>query len=186
MGNSKLTGRLKDMTFTRTGKQIISLEVNEDFRNEFDTLAESDLDIEIKKHRKKRSLDASAYCWVLCDKLAQKLGKSKDEIYREQIKHIGGVSEIVCVQKQAIEKLVDVWCNRGLGWQVDVMPSKIDGCVNAVLYYGSSTYDTKQMSDLISHLVQDCENLGISTMTPAEVDSLLSLWGKKEKEKEHE
>ena len=167
------------MTFTRSGKQIISVEVNEDFRNGFDALAEADLDIEIKKHRKKRSLDASAYCWVLCDKLASKLNKSKDEVYRDEIKHIGGVSEVVCVQTKAVEKLIEAWSNRGLGWQVDVMPSKIDGCTNCVLYYGSSTYDTKQMSDLISHLVQDCETLGISTMTPAEIDSMLSHWGKK-------
>lgn len=179
MSKTTLTGRLKDMTFTRSGKQIVSVEINEDFRNEYDALAEADLDIEIKKHRRKRSLDANAYAFVLIDKLASALGKSKEEVYRDEIKHIGGVSEIVCVQTKATDKLIEAWCGHGLGWQVDVMPSKIEGCTNCVLYYGSSTYDTKQMSDLISQLIQDCEALGISTMTPTEVESLLSHWGKK-------
>lgn len=179
MAKNTLTGRLKDIAFSRTGKQILSIEINEDFRTAFDSLAEADLDIEIKKHRKKRSLDANAYAFVLIDKLASALGKSKEEVYRDEIKHIGGVSEIVCVQTKAMDKLVEAWCGHGLGWQVDVMPSKIEGCTNCILYYGSSTYDTKQMSDLISQLIQDCESLGISTMTPNEVASLLSHWGKK-------
>ena len=38
-----------------------------------------------------------------------------------------------------------------------------------VLYYGSSVYDTKQMSALIDHIVQDCKALGIETKTPAEI-----------------
>lgn len=174
-----LTGRLKDMAFSRSGRQIISIEVNEDFREQFDALAENDLDIEIKQHRRKRSLDSNSYAWVLLDKLAEKLGKGKEEIYRDTIRNIGGVSEIVCVREQAVDKLVEVWSEKGIGWQTEVIPSKIDGCKNVVLYYGSSTYDTAQMSNLISLLVQECEQQGISTMTPAEIDSMLSHWGKK-------
>jgi len=33
-----------------------------------------------------------------------------------------------------------------------------------VVYYGSSTYDTKQMSALIDSLVQDAQALGIETL----------------------
>lgn len=179
MAKNTLTGRLKDIAFSRTGKQILSIEINEDFRTAFDSLAEADLDIEIKKHYRKRSLDANAYFWVLADKLAEKLGKSREEIYREQIREIGGVSEIVCVQEKAYDKLAEIWSGKGMGWQVEQIPSKIDGCVNAVLYYGSSVFDTKQMSTLLENTIRECESLGISTMTPNEVASLLSHWGKK-------
>ena len=41
-----------------------------------------------------------------------------------------------------------------------------------ILYYGSSTYDTQQMSLLIDHIVQDAKALGIETMTPAELEAL--------------
>lgn len=71
--------------------------------------------------------------------------------------------------------------NNGLGWQTDTIPSKLEGCTNVVLYYGSSTYDTEQMSRLIDIVVQDCKALGIETKTPDEIANMLSLWEAAEK-----
>lgn len=126
--------------------------------------------------RKRRSLDANAYAWVLMDKLAAALGFSREEIYREAIRGIGGVSETVTVQKQAAQKLGELWSRNGLGWFVDTMPSNIPGCVTAVLYYGSSCYDTAQMSRLIDRLIADCKQLGIETMPPEKLQALLESW----------
>ncbi|MEE1017932.1 MAG: hypothetical protein UH824_00435, partial [Acutalibacteraceae bacterium] len=64
----------------------------------------------------------------------------------------------------------------GKGWVTDTTPSKIGGCVNVIAYYGSSTYDTAQMSRLIDMAVQDCEALEIETKTPDEIARLVSLW----------
>lgn len=171
-----MIGRLKEITFTRTGEQIISFSTKRDFTEAFDTLKDADVDVEIKKHRQKRSLDANAYCWILIDKLSAELSLSKEQVYREAIRNIGGVSEIVCVQSEAYDRLKTVWTAKGLGWQVEQLPSKIDGCVNAVLYFGSSMYDTKQMSSLIDQLVQDCNSLGIPTETPEQIEQIKSLW----------
>ena len=102
----------------------------------------------------------------------------KTTVYREAIKEIGGVSDIVCVQNEAVDKLREGWEAHGLGWQTDVMPSKIEGCTNVVLYYGSSTYDTKQMSALIDILVQDAQALGIETATPEQIAKYKELWDK--------
>ena len=132
---------------------------------------------EIERKRKKRSLDANAYFFVLADKLAESLNIPKTEIYRNYIKEIGGVSEIVCVRNEAVEKLCSGWEHNGLGWQTDTMPSKIKGCTNVILYYGSSTYDTEQMSRLINLVVEDCKIQGIETKTPDEIADMLSLWG---------
>lgn len=65
------------------------------------------------------------------------------------------------------------WEMRGMGWQTETMPSKVPGCTNVVLYYGSSMFDTHQMSLLIDHVVQDAKALGIETMTPREIEKLL-------------
>lgn len=131
---------------------------------------------EIEAKRKKRSNDANAYFFVLADKLAEQLNIPKTEIYRNYVKEIGGVSEIVCVKNEAVEKLCKGWEHNGLGWQTDTMPSKIDGCTNVVLYYGSSTYNTEQMSRLINLIVEDCKIQGIETRTPDEISNMLSLW----------
>ena len=66
-------------------------------------------DCEVKEHREKRSLDANAYCWVLIDKLAKATRIPKTEIYRKAIKEIGGVSDVVCVQRKAAERLEKGW-----------------------------------------------------------------------------
>lgn len=136
-------------------------------------------DIEIKEHKNRRSLDANAYCWTLIDRLAEKLPLSKTEIYRVYIREIGGNCETVCVQERAAEKLCRGWEHNGLGWQTDTMPSKLPGCVNVVLYYGSSTYDTAQMSRLIDMVVQDCKAQGIETLPPEKLATMSEEWGRK-------
>lgn len=133
-------------------------------------------DVTIKEHRERRSLDANAYAWVLLDKLAEKLQIAKTELYRSYIREIGGNSETVCVLQDAADKLCSGWAHNGIGWLTDTLPSKIDGCVNVVLYYGSSTYDTAQMSRLIDLIVQDCKTQGIETMTPQQLAALMEGW----------
>ena len=171
-----MKGRLIDLAIGMDGRQRITLSVEGDFREQFDALRESDISIEIKKYRKKRSLDANAYAWVLIDKLATALDMEKAEVYRELIRSIGGVSETICTKDAAVDRLCEGWRRNGLGWFTETFPSKIDGCTNVILFYGSSTYDTKQMSALIHAAVDNCKALGIETMPPAELAALEASW----------
>ena len=134
-------------------------------------------DLCIKEHREKRSLDANAYAWVLMDKIAEATNIPKEDVYREMIRNIGGNTDTVCVKAEAADKMRSSWSRNGLGWITDTMPSKLPGCVNVILYYGSSTYDKVQMSRLIDNLVADCKALGIETMTPDKLDLLKEEWG---------
>lgn len=143
-----------------------------------------EVEISIKPYHKRRSLDANALAWVLIDKLAQRLRISKAEVYRQTIRDIGGVSFTVCVPEKAVASLCDKWETNGLGWQAEAFASKIEGCRNVTLYYGSSTYDSEQMSQLIDHLMQDCEALGIPTATPEQIEEALKRWGKEGKKHE--
>jgi hypothetical protein len=143
----------------------------------FDELKEADIAVEIKKFRKKRSLDANAYCWVIIDKIASSMSLDKVTVYRNAIRNIGGVSETVCVVDNAARKLIDGWTRNGIGWQAETLPSKLSGCVNVILYYGSSTYDTAQMCRLIDSLVQDAKGLGIETMSSEELKRITDEWG---------
>lgn len=136
-------------------------------------------DCEVKEHREKRSLDANAYAWVLMDKLAEATTIPKEDIYREAIRNIGGNTETVCVQTKAASKIRSAWGKNGLGWFTEEMPSKLDGCTNVILYYGSSTYDTEQMSRLIDNLVSDCKALGIETLAPEKLAAMTQEWGEK-------
>lgn len=167
-----MKGKLKDLTRNLDGTWSLAITLFGDCRAVWDKLHDKDISVEIKPYREKRSLDANGYCWTLIDKIAAKMHLDKAEVYREAIKAIGGNSEIVCIMDKAVESLRRGWEMHGLGWQTDTMPSKIKGCTNVILYYGSSTYDTRQMTILIDHLVQDAKALGIETLTPAELEAL--------------
>lgn len=139
-------------------------------------------DVIIKPCRKKRSLDANAYLWVLLDRLSVALSSpsapvSKLDIYRRLIPDVGGVSETVCVQDKAVDRLIQGWEHNGMGWVTETFPSKIEGCTNVVLYCGSSTYDTAQMSRLIDLVICECKAQGIETMTPEELSRLEGYGG---------
>lgn len=173
-----MRGRLKDLTINRDGSQNVTITVNSDFRQVYDGLAGVDLDVEIKKHRAKRSLDSNGYAWTLIDKIAAETGIDKVTVYQETIRNIGGVSDIVCAQDRAVEALRSGWESKGIGWITETLPSKLEGCTNIVLYYGSSTYDTAQMSRLIDKLVAEAKDLGIETATPQELARLREEWEK--------
>ena len=131
----------------------------------------------IQEKTNKRSLDANAYAWVLLGKIAKKVGIPKEDVYRNYIKDVGDNYEIVPIKKEAEERWVKNWQKKGIGWVCEVLgDSKLEGYVNIINYYGSSTYDTNQMSALINLIVQDCKEQGIETMTPAELQRLMEEW----------
>lgn len=131
---------------------------------------------EIRRKADHRTLTANAYAWVLIDKLAEATGMPKTEVYKRAVREVGGNSEIVCVQTKAVPMLRKTWESRGLGWQTDEDVSKIPGCTNVTLYYGSSAFDTKQMARLIDSLIQDCKALNIETLEPDRLNSMLREW----------
>lgn len=161
-----------------TRRQRVTIELDGDFGETFDTLHRKPVDVTVKPYRRKRSLDANAYAWVLLDKLAAAMGITREEIYREAIRHIGGVSVQMCLQSKAVDAFCQNWTSRGLGWQCEKFASKLPGCVNVTAFFGSSVYNTKQMSDLINQLIEDCRSLGIETKSPEELVSLLDEWGR--------
>lgn len=131
----------------------------------------------VKEFRKKRSLDANAYCWTLINKLADAMRLPPVEVYRQAIQNVGGNYEVIPIKEEAAEHFKQVWQKQGLGWPcVDMGKSKLDGYRNLRAYYGSSTYDTRQMSKLIDNLVQDCKALDIETMTPDKLALLVEEW----------
>lgn len=132
--------------------------------------------LEIKEKKKKRSLDANALAWAEMSEIAAKTGIEKTEVYRSYVKEIGGNSDILCIQNAAVEKFCENWRLQGIGWLTETMPSKLDGCTNVIVYYGSSTYDTKQMHRLIELIENDCKALGIPTYDELKLQQLIEQW----------
>lgn len=182
----EFTGKISDMSLDfETGRARLTVTVNEkqNAMKMYDELKNCEkLDIKIAKHRKKRSNDANSYFWTLCGKLADKLSNdgdihTKEEIYKRAIQEIGVYKDFCNLSPSDAKTLRHAWEMLGTGWiteQVDYMPDGENVIVRC--YYGSSRYNTKQMSRLISGIVQDCEAVGIETKTPDQIAEMLSLW----------
>lgn len=169
-----------------TGKTLITFEVEKDYIFTvkgcvasfvgLTTRGKEWLRITFKEWREKRSLDANAYAWLLMDKLAKKLGSTKEEIYLETIRKVGSF-EIIPIKSEAVLEWVRKWNAKGLGWVSEEMgESKIKGYINTMNYFGSSVYNTKEMAILIDEIITECKANDIETLPPDELERLKSLW----------
>lgn len=134
------------------------------------------LRVEIKQHRNRRSLDANAYLWVLCQKIAEAIQQTPDNIYRDFIRRVGQF-EFLPVRNEAVDRFIEVWEGKGIGWFAEkAWDSKLEGYTTVKAYYGSSVYDTREMSVLIDEIVTQCREMDIETMPPAELEALKQQW----------
>lgn len=172
----KFTGKIQNVSKDwSTGQYQITFSINEpSVLSGVSSLKDIDtLDIEAKKHRKKRSLDANAYCWALCTKLAEVHESSKDEIYEEMLQKYGSFYQdddgYVVVTVRA-----DVDMSKIKGhWKF----YKGNGAFSSYLMIkGSSEYDSKEMASFIDCIVQEAKEEGIETLPPDELERMKVAW----------
>lgn len=135
------------------------------------------LTLSLTKYAPKRSLDANAYFWVLVGKLADVLNTDKTKVYQHCIREIGNNYEIIPVRNDAKLKWIENWQSHGEGWLCeDLGEGKLPGYSNVICYFGSSTYDSQQMSRLIDTVVHECKEQGIETLPPDKLELMKSEW----------
>lgn len=180
MSKLKTTGVITEINIDyNTLKPKISLLLDTSNKDIIEELKnENKLNIELKKYNKSRSLDSNAYAWVLLGELQEVLNIPKEEIYKDLIKHIGSY-EVVPIKNEAVEKFRNAWSKNGLGWITETTKSKLEGFTNVLAYYGSSVYDSKEMSRLIDLIIEECKQFNIETKPKEELDSLLKEWSNK-------
>jgi hypothetical protein len=160
-----------------TKQQTLTILLDGDFRHRYDELKDKDLEVTFKPWRKKRSLNANAYCWELLGELSEAMNLPAEEIYRNAIKAVGIYKDFPPLPQAEANTLKTAWRQLGIGWIADQLDYDEDGSRVVVrCYYGSSVYNTRQMSRLVDYIVQDCKALGIETKTPEELAYLKEQW----------
>ncbi len=135
------------------------------------------LQVEIKQYRKRRSLDANSYAWVIISKIADVLNTSKEEIYIHMLKRYGQREEqLISVISEGVPAIMRATNNHC----TEVGQSELNGkiFVHLAILIGSSQYDSKQMATLIDGIVSEAKELDIETMTSQEIESLKNSWGR--------
>ena len=138
-----------------------------------------DYNLEIKQHRKKRSLNANNYSWKLTDELADKLmlaglKLSKEEVHAEMIFRYGQPMLDENEMPITISVLQGVKITDFYPYAKEIGTGTVKGkeFTHYRIYRGSHTYDAREMSIFISGIVEECKEQGIDTDTP-EIKALL-------------
>lgn len=174
-----MIGRLKDLLRTASGEWVVSFTTRADPRELFNEFTDKDVSVEIKKASKRRSKTANDFCWAMCTDIGNAMRIPKEEVYRKAISEVGKF-ETMHMRAEAIDTFRQIWSQRGIGWFTEVVDySPITGCKVVFAYYGSSTYDTVEMSRLIDFLKQDMESLNLHIpVSKEEEERLITAWGK--------
>lgn len=135
---------------------------------------------EVKEYKEKRSKDANAYFHVLVNKLARFYNIADKEMKIKMNLQYGTIA------KDANENSIGIKIPQGTDitqfydyakWFGECEDNAIK--FDKYLFYKQThTLNTKEMSQLINGVVQECQDVGIETKSQAEINSLLESWGK--------
>lgn len=125
----------------------------------------------LRRKKKKKSLSANAYMWVLCDEIARILQSTKDEVYKQAVANVGVFFPLSC-KSAAFARARAVWESQGAGFFCNVTREQA-GRTEFNAYVGSSQYTQEELSRLIEELVAEAENLGIDTRASRECRALI-------------
>ncbi len=184
-----LTGKISGVSFSYTnGKPLVTLEMNEN-KTAMDmvyALKDHDkLSIKIGRYKAKRSLDANSYYWCLVNKLAAVLKISTSYCHNVMLRRYGAYEEmdgcplyLMIPDTEEAEKQADESEKYHIKPTSQVREGK-DGKMyrTYIMLKGSHSFDTAEMSRLISGIRDECRAVGIQYETPDEIANLLSLTG---------
>lgn len=175
-----MKGRLIDLSLGLNRKQRITIEVDSDFREKYERLKDTELDIEIKKHREIRSKSANAYFHVLVNKIAAEGGGSDDAVKKRLVCGYGALAKDedgltvgfklpASVNVDTIYPYVKCFDSREEGGKL----------FNCYLVYKQTRYmDSKEMARLIDGAIEVAQEMGIETDTPEQLAKYREEWGR--------
>lgn len=177
-----MKGRLVDLTYGINRKQRITVEVDSDFRDQFDKLSGKDLDVVIKQHRERRSKNANAYFHVLVGKIAEETGRGESEIKRELVIEYGAHArdEDGIVVGFKLPASVDVSTIYPYTRCFDEREEAGHLFKCYLVYKQTHLMDTKEMARLIDGAITEARDLGIETDTPEQLARFKEEWERAE------
>lgn len=170
-----MISKIENITKSIQGYYLVTCRVPKIALNRILKLQDKEIDLEIKKHSKKRSLNANAYAWVLMTAIAKEMSVDKWSVYKELLKRYSNSFEYLVVKEEALPRLEKAFR------AIEVLGDGVLGEEKAYqvqAYYGSSTFTQDEMRVFIDGIVQEAKNLNIETETPQELERMVAMWDK--------
>ena len=163
-----------------TGKWNVTFEIEGNPPEALNKIAQlGNVTIQVKKERKKRSLDANALLWVCLGQIAVAIGSDKWTVYLQMLKRYGKYTYI-CVKPSVVEAVKAQWRECEEIGEVNINGQQ---AIQMLCYFGSSTYDTKEFSVLLDGVISEMKEMGLQTPNTSEMRRALDLWEQMKNEK---
>ena len=184
----KISSAFRDIV---TGKWNLTFSTDQNVAEAAQIFSGKDIDVKLKQHKEKRSLDANAYYWCLLTKLARIHGWSNAEAHNRMLRDYGQYErvegQLIAISLPDTDQTEREVLNKmeyhlALSPKVTIMKGETKRVY--LLLRGSSTYNTEEMARLISGLIEECRYSGIpdsEIMTPFEKQKLYEQYGIGEK-----
>ena len=175
-----MRGRLVDLTIGLNRKQRVTVEIDRDFREDFDRLKDQDLDVEIKKHREKRSKSANAYFHVLVNRIAAEEGAGDEAVKKRLVCEYGVLAKdedgLTVGFKLPASVNVDTIYPYVKCFDTREENGKLFKCY--LVYKQTHLMDSKEMARLIDGAIEVARDLGIETDTPEQLARYKEDWSR--------
>lgn len=184
----RFIGKISSIGRTLNGVLTVTVESVQMNAEDVMKLSRADrLDVEIKRHKDKRSLDANSYYWLLIGKIRKASGWSNNRLHNIMLDRYGELDRM-------LDGSLIPFCIRD---DIDYLefpyphlkPTQKTLSKGDKLYRwyfqikGSSEYSTAEMSRLIDGVVSECKEMGIETLPPDELERMMRDYGKKAKKR---
>ncbi len=166
----ELKAEIADLQFDLQGNQLLTLRIRGDARRLYDTFKDKVLSVLFKEYRKRRSKNANAFCWAMCNEIANLLRTDKDSVYLTMLKRYG--------QSAVISIRSDIPFGGYLKYFEVEGESTLNGkdFTHYKVFKGSSEYDTREMSIFLDGIVSEAQALGIPVLSDSELALLKDEW----------
>lgn len=124
------------------------------------------LEVDVKEYKPHRSKDANALLWACLNDIAKAIpGADTWSIYLSMLKRYGK-STFIVVKPEAVEAVRKQWRESEILGDYEVNGQK---GVQMLCYYGSSTYNSSEMTRLLSGVISEMDEIGIPRPTSAQM-----------------
>lgn len=140
--------------------------------------------IDIKSKSNNRTLSANALMWVMISKISKLLATPKGDLYIRHIKDYGQFTNII-IKQELLTSYIKSWNIANTEVQHTESLCEVTNTFRkgsqvyseVLCHYGSSCYDKEEFSKLLNGIIESAKDLGIDTMDPRELQSIIESYG---------
>lgn len=171
-------GKINELQRTLSGELLLSIKIPDTDKNmdAIESLRDKELNVDITKYTAKRSNNANRLFWKMCDQIAIALNITQEDAH-DMLLRDWGVRDVFQIPKDRLETykltfdIIEVLDEYEAYEYGDVKVY-----VEAMCYVGSRFYNSAEMAYLITHTLEQAQELGINTFDEAECERLCSEW----------